>query len=55
MRFESFNDSEQGLMSIALFIAIEQWRKDIINVPSMKHTFEIQIERAEKLREEIGF
>ena len=56
-RFEKggFSDAEQALISMALFLAGEQWRKDAFAVTSMAPTFELQIARAEKLRDEIGY
>ena len=54
-RFDAFTEHEQGLLACALYIAIEQWRKDIELVPCMKEQFEKQIAQAEGFRTEIGY
>lgn len=54
-RFDDFNEKEQGLITCALYLAIEQWRKDIIAVPELKSSFESQIAIAEGFRDEIGY
>lgn len=54
-RFAKFTEQEQGLLTTALYIAIEQWRKDIDAVPDMAATFQKQIDQAEGFRTEIGY
>lgn len=54
-RFDKFTDQEQGLIHCALFIAIEQWRKDKVAVPDMAIEFDRQIVQAESFQAEIGY
>lgn len=54
-RFDQFSDYEQGVLSTALFIAIEQWEKDKQTVPELAPNFQRSIEAAKKFKEEIGY
>lgn len=54
-QFDNFTERDKGLLSTALFMAIEQWSKDAVACPELAIEFNFQIRTAEDMRESIGY